>query len=182
MAVSEATRRDVHDALGIPADRIRLAYNAPNPDFFRPTARRPRPRRPGALPDRLSFPALCRQHPPAEEHSAPGGSLRGGSRAAVAPPGVPRPAPDHHRRRDFALSFRTPRGHPDARGKGGALSRLRALRGPAHLLRERRAVRLPFALRRLRPAAARSHGHGHAGGGLERQLHCRKCLAMPPCW
>ncbi len=37
LAVSEATRRDVHDALGIPADRIRLAYNAPNPDFFRPT-------------------------------------------------------------------------------------------------------------------------------------------------
>jgi glycosyltransferase involved in cell wall biosynthesis len=36
MAVSEATRRDVHDALGIPADRIRVAYNAPNPDFFRP--------------------------------------------------------------------------------------------------------------------------------------------------
>jgi glycosyltransferase involved in cell wall biosynthesis len=36
MAVSEATRRDVHDALGIPADRIRLVYNAPNPDFFRP--------------------------------------------------------------------------------------------------------------------------------------------------
>ncbi|MGA3041785.1 MAG: glycosyltransferase family 1 protein [Bryobacteraceae bacterium] len=36
MAVSEATRRDVHDALGIPADRIRLAYNAPNPEFFRP--------------------------------------------------------------------------------------------------------------------------------------------------
>ncbi|HXM40521.1 MAG TPA: glycosyltransferase family 1 protein [Bryobacteraceae bacterium] len=37
MAVSEATRGDVHDALGIPADHIRLAYNAPNPDFFRPT-------------------------------------------------------------------------------------------------------------------------------------------------
>jgi glycosyltransferase involved in cell wall biosynthesis len=36
MAVSEATRRDVRDALGIPADRIRLAYNAPNPDFFLP--------------------------------------------------------------------------------------------------------------------------------------------------
>jgi glycosyltransferase involved in cell wall biosynthesis len=38
MAVSEATRRDVHDALGIPAERIRLAYNAPNPEFFRPAA------------------------------------------------------------------------------------------------------------------------------------------------
>src|SRR5580658_1747351 len=36
MAVSESTRRDVHEALGIPADRIRLAYNAPNPDFFKP--------------------------------------------------------------------------------------------------------------------------------------------------
>jgi len=41
MAVSEATRRDVHDALGIPADRIRLAYNAPNPDFFLPAAAGP---------------------------------------------------------------------------------------------------------------------------------------------
>ncbi len=36
MAVSEATRRDVRDALGIPPDRIRVVHNAPNPDFFRP--------------------------------------------------------------------------------------------------------------------------------------------------
>ena len=36
IAVSEATRRDVRDALGIPEERIRLAYNAPNPEFFRP--------------------------------------------------------------------------------------------------------------------------------------------------
>jgi len=36
MAVSEATRRDVRDGLGIPEDRIRLVYNAPNPEFFRP--------------------------------------------------------------------------------------------------------------------------------------------------
>jgi len=36
MAVSQTTRRDVHDALGIPAERIRVAYNAPNPDFFAP--------------------------------------------------------------------------------------------------------------------------------------------------
>jgi len=36
LAVSEATRRDVHNALGIPADRIRVVYNAPNPDFFLP--------------------------------------------------------------------------------------------------------------------------------------------------
>lgn len=37
MAVSEATRRDVHATLGIPADRVRLVYNAPNPDFFVPS-------------------------------------------------------------------------------------------------------------------------------------------------
>jgi len=36
MAVSEATRRDVRDTLGIPEDRIRLVYNAPNPEFFLP--------------------------------------------------------------------------------------------------------------------------------------------------
>ena len=36
IAVSEATRRDVRDALGIPEERISLAYNAPNPEFFRP--------------------------------------------------------------------------------------------------------------------------------------------------
>jgi glycosyltransferase involved in cell wall biosynthesis len=36
MAVSEATRRDVRDALEIPEGRIRLVYNAPNPEFFRP--------------------------------------------------------------------------------------------------------------------------------------------------
>src|SRR5579871_1869235 len=36
MAVSEATRRDVHDVLGVPADRIRIAYNAPDAEFFEP--------------------------------------------------------------------------------------------------------------------------------------------------
>jgi glycosyltransferase involved in cell wall biosynthesis len=34
LAVSEATRRDVQDTLGIPEGRIRLVYNAPNPEFF----------------------------------------------------------------------------------------------------------------------------------------------------
>jgi|SRR5450755_1723262 len=38
IAVSEATRRDVRDALGIPAERIRLVYNAPNPAFFQASA------------------------------------------------------------------------------------------------------------------------------------------------
>lgn len=35
MAVSAATRRDVVNALGIPAERVRLVYGAPAPEFFR---------------------------------------------------------------------------------------------------------------------------------------------------
>ncbi len=34
IAVSDATRRDVEKVLHIPAARIRLVYNAPNPEFF----------------------------------------------------------------------------------------------------------------------------------------------------
>lgn len=34
LAVSDATRRDVQNILGIPGDRIRRVYNAPNPEFF----------------------------------------------------------------------------------------------------------------------------------------------------
>jgi len=40
IAVSEATRRDVQKLLGIPGDRVRVVYNAPDPEFFaqRPAA------------------------------------------------------------------------------------------------------------------------------------------------
>jgi glycosyltransferase involved in cell wall biosynthesis len=40
IAVSEATRRDVQRLLGIPGDRVRVVYNAPDPEFFtrRPAA------------------------------------------------------------------------------------------------------------------------------------------------
>src|SRR5574340_1294637 len=34
IAVSDATRRDVQKMLGVPPDRIRRVYNAPNPEFF----------------------------------------------------------------------------------------------------------------------------------------------------
>ncbi len=34
IAVSEATRRDVEQMLGIPADRVRLVYSAPDPKFL----------------------------------------------------------------------------------------------------------------------------------------------------
>jgi glycosyltransferase involved in cell wall biosynthesis len=34
IAVSEATSREVQKAMGIPANRIRMVYNAPDPEFF----------------------------------------------------------------------------------------------------------------------------------------------------
>src|SRR5437868_8249634 len=34
IAVSEATRRDVQNLLNIPGDRVRVVYNAPDPEFF----------------------------------------------------------------------------------------------------------------------------------------------------
>ncbi len=34
IAVSEATSRDVQNLLGIPGDRVRVVYNAPDPEFF----------------------------------------------------------------------------------------------------------------------------------------------------
>ncbi len=46
IAVSDSTRRDVRETLGIPDDRIRLVYNAPNPEFFRT----PRSIEPAAFP------------------------------------------------------------------------------------------------------------------------------------
>jgi glycosyltransferase involved in cell wall biosynthesis len=40
IAVSAATRRDVENLMGVPPDRVRLVYSAPNPEFFshRPVA------------------------------------------------------------------------------------------------------------------------------------------------
>jgi glycosyltransferase involved in cell wall biosynthesis len=46
IAVSEATRRDVEQLAGVPPDRLRLVYNAPDPGFLRPDS-------PGASEARL---------------------------------------------------------------------------------------------------------------------------------
>src|SRR5438477_9983585 len=38
IAVSEATKRDIENVLGIPPERIRRVYNAPDPGFFQRAA------------------------------------------------------------------------------------------------------------------------------------------------
>ena len=39
IAVSEATRRDVENLMGVPPDRIRRVYNAPDPGFLQRAVR-----------------------------------------------------------------------------------------------------------------------------------------------
>ncbi len=67
IAVSEATKRDVENLMGVRPERIRRVYNAPDPQFYesRQAQPRPAPAHPGALPDPLSLSALRRQCPPA---------------------------------------------------------------------------------------------------------------------
>ena len=96
MTVSMATCRDVETLLGIPASRIRVIYNAPDPIFRCPQqragsmARRRLIRRdaksPGSLSYPLSVPVVCRTHQSAKKHSPAGGGLRG---AAWRDPGSP---------------------------------------------------------------------------------------------
>ena len=110
IAVSDATRRDVESLLGVP-----LATHPPRLQRARPGLPRRAALRAGseeqlrihgALPDRLPVPAVRRQHPPPQEHAAPGGGVRGGARATGRAPGLQGPAAGDHRRHDLAVSRR----------------------------------------------------------------------------
>ena len=71
--------------------------------------------------------------------------------------------------------------HPDLRRavvKGRVQNDVRFLgfradRSAAHLLRQGEDLRVPLAVRRLRPAAAGSHGARHAGGHQQHVVHSR---------
>ena len=184
IAVSDATRRDVENLMGVPPDRIRRVYNAPDPGFLQRRARRSRRKaaHPGALPDQLPVPALRRQHPPAQERAATGGGVRGGARAARHPRALPGSAPGDHRRHDLAVPRGAAGGDQEPRGTRGAVPGLRAFRNPAVLLRDCRGLRFPLALRRLRTAAARSHGLRQLRSSPPTSARCPKWWAMPPCW
>ena len=117
IAVSDATRRDVQQQLGIPADRIRRVYNAPNPEFF---AHRHAADARAAGPDArtlerqrilerysIHYPFLLYAGNIRPQKNIPRlveafAVVRG---AAGRPSRLQGPAPDHHRRRDLALSL-----------------------------------------------------------------------------
>ncbi len=88
IAVSEATRRDLQNLLGVPLEHVRRVYNAPDPEFLVAPRRIRRPGEAadtGALPDHLSVPAVRRQHPAAQERAPPGRGVRGSARPAIGP-------------------------------------------------------------------------------------------------
>ncbi len=121
-----------------------------------------------ALPARSRLRALRRQHQAAQE---PRAADRGVRRAAQG--GLRRAEAAHHRRRDLEAAGAAPRRPQPQAAQARALPRLPARRDAGHPLPPGRGVRLPVALRRLRPAAARGDGERHAGGHLERLVAAR---------
>jgi len=187
IAVSLATRRDVESLLGIPAQRIRQIYDAPDPRFLRnggpaSLARLLPAANASSSATRSPTPSSCTPGgPPPEEHSAADRGIRGVARRLGEPPGVQGPPADHHRRRDLQVPFGPPGGHQDARRRGGPVSRLRAGRDPPCVLRGGFRVCLSFALRGLRPATLEAW-HVELPWSPPASARCRKLWATPPCW
>ena len=103
IAVSSATRHDVVSLLDIPASRIRVVYNPPDP-IFRPlpgasgAAYPPEIRLVLSVTASISVPSLCRANWYPKEHPAPGGGFRRTARRNSRTGAVSRFAPHHHRR------------------------------------------------------------------------------------
>ena len=184
MTVSIATRRDVESVLGIPASRIRVVYNAPDPIFCRPSApARVEPRRassPLILPrssacwiaTTFTIPFCCTSDAPIRRRTFPDWWRPSPCCAARLRdhPRYRESASHHYRRRDRAAPGAAPRRDSQPRGRCRAISGLRADRDIAGLLPD--CVRLCFSVlvRRVRAAAAGGHGLRDAGGLFERQF------------
>ena len=182
IAVSDATRRDVQQEFGVPGDRVRRVYNAPNPEFF--AHRHPADAR-VAGPDART---LERQrilerysiHCPFILYAGNIRRQKNVPRLVEAFAVVRASLAEHPVYKDLRLIIigdeihRYPVGaarhHQEPGGGLGALHGLRPLRYPAVLLRIGGGVRLSLAVRGLRAAAAGGHGFGDAGGGIKRQL------------
>ena len=184
ITVSNSTRRDIETVLHVPPDRIRTIYSAPDPAF---TASAPRSRAGPQMLDRYSI-----QYPfilyagtirAAEEYPAPDGGLRRAARRIRA-------AIREYQDLRLVIIGDELSKNPSVRravvadphGARRALSGLRAHRDAAGVLSRRRRIRLPIAVRRLRPRAARSHGLRHAGGGFQSSRRWWKPWATPRNW
>ena len=168
MTVSESSKRDILRFVDTEPDKIDVIYNAYDERFGDRAARRGRRPRARALPAARRVRALCRQRQAAQE---PRAADRRVPPRAQARPRSPEAGAD--RRRDLEVRGAAARGAPAPAAQVRALPRLPAGGNAGGDVSAGRRVRLPVALRRVRPAAARSDGQRHAGRHLERLVAAR---------
>jgi hypothetical protein len=176
IAVSEATKRDVENLMGVPSGRITRVYNAPDPGFLGrdPAAGEEERRRimeryqidrpfllyAGAIRHHKNIPRLVEAFAVLREQLA-AHPVYGDLRLVIIGDTISQyPAV-----RQAVLKSQD--------GARRALPGLRAVRNAALLLRGGGSVRLPVAPRRFRLAAAGSDGLRHSGGHLQRELAAR---------
>ena len=165
--VSEASRADILRFYPwADPEKVLVVPNAIDAELLR----RPRPRGDGAgaraLPDPRPLRPLRREREAAQEPGAAHPRLRprpgaGGQRG-------PPPRADRGRRQPLRLAAAHGRG--GGRAPGRALLRLRPPRHARRPLPDGVGLRLPLALRGLRPAPARGDGLRHAGRHLAHLL------------
>ena len=168
LTVSEASKRDILRFFDVPESKIDVIYNAIDERFREepPADEVMRVRERFQLNDPfVLYAGNIKPHKNLERlieafHSSARRRLRA------------RQAADH-RRRDLEVRDAAARRPPLQAAQARALPRLRARTRRWRSSIAWRGVRLPVALRRLRPAAARGDGQRHAGGHVERLVAAR---------
>ena len=169
LTVSEASKRDILRYFRVPGVEDRRHLQRDRRALREPPAAEDDRRGSRALSAQRSVRPLRRQHQAAQEPRA-------------ADRGVP-PAAPAHGFDDVKLLIigdeiskyadAAPRVHRLQAAQARALPRLRAGRDAGGALPAGGGVRVPVALRRLRPAAARGDGQRHAGHHVERLVAAR---------
>ncbi len=173
IAVSEATRRDLQNTLGIRPDRIRMIYNAPDPIFTAPVRRMELDERSRIMERyQINYPYLLYAGNIRPQKNVPRvieafAVLKG---ELGSHPVVLGSATDHHRRRNLEVPCCAARRDSESSGAMRALSRVRSDPHAAYLLQICRGVRFSIAVRGLWAAAAGGDGVRDSGGNVEREL------------
>ena len=178
LTVSEASKRDILHFFNVPPEKIVVVYNAIDERFWvapkEEDMARVRERYQldhgfvlyvGNIKPHKNLVRLIE----AFDRAAPGWRLR---RAEAA----------DHRRRDLEAARAAACGPQPQAAQARALPRLPAGRDAGDPVPAGGGVRVPVALRRVRPAAARGDGERHAGGDVERLVAARGRRRRRRCW
>ena len=167
LAVSQSSKRELARTFGVPEAKISVVYNAVDERFLG----EPLPADADRILERHAvnspYVLYAGNIKPQKNLAAPDRSLCGGQGGTARSSGILATEAAGDRRSADAAFRSAPRRGARARARRRALSGIRAAAGAARLLCARARVSVSFALRRLRPAAARSHGPRHAGAHLQ---------------